>query len=180
MKVLVVLANGFEEIETMSIIDILRRANIDTVVAGLESKAALGAHGVKVEADTLLKKVLSEEFDVIVLPGGGEGTQNLLKSEQLKSILLDFDKQKKQIAAICAAPLVLAEHGILKNRKATSFPGVPLKDALFSEAVLVEDEHILTSRGPATAPYFALKLVEKLKSAEEASKIKKDMLFDLI
>jgi len=163
-RVLVPLAEGCEELEAVTIIDILRRAGIEVVTAGLASGPVRASRGVVLVPDTLLDQVLSQEFDMIVLPGGKGGADRLAEDERVRDLLLRAFEQGKYIAAICAAPRVLAESGLLKGRHATSFPGI-LDDQTgihLSKAPVVQDGRIITSRGPGTAMDFALELVRLL------------------
>ncbi len=163
-KVLVALAPGFEEIETVTVVDILRRAGARVVLAATEEGPIEGSRGVSVLPDTLIDQVDDTDFDLVVLPGGQPGTANLQKNEKVKAIIQNMHRSGKQVAAICAAPIVLHSAGILKNTVATSHPSV--KDQLsgvdYSEERVVVDGTIVTSRSPGTALEFALKLVEIL------------------
>ena len=163
-KVLVLLAQGCEEIEAVTIIDILRRAGIEVTSAGLDDLPVLGSHSVMLLADTTLDLAQHQEFDMIVLPGGLPGTDNLRSDKRLIALLQKMAQQGKYIAAICAAPSVLAAAGLLDGRKATCYPtcldGFP--QVHLQTAAVVEDGNIITSRGPGTAMDFALALVERL------------------
>lgn len=178
-KVVVPLADGFEEIEAMSIVDILRRANIEVVLAGLHDGFITSARGVKVIPDVTIDRVKADEFDMIVLPGGQPGSDNLNADKRVRELILEFNKKGKPTGAICAAPYVLANAGILQGKKATSYPTYREKitGAVYTDEDVVEDGNIITSRGPATAACFALKIVEKLKGKEIAENIEKAMLF---
>lgn len=178
-KVLIPLADGFEEIEALSIVDILRRASIDVVLAGLKEGPVVSARGVKVIPDTTIDKVKPDEFDMIVLPGGQPGTDNLNADERVKGLVRDFYQRGKLTGAICAAPYVLASAGVLQGKRATSYPTYrdKITDAVYLEEDVVEDGNVLTSRGPATAACFAFKIVERLKGKETAENIMKAMLF---
>lgn len=177
-KVLIPLAVGFEEIETMTLIDVLRRAEIEVVTAGLDQMMPKGAHGVTVQADTLLSDVDTNGFDMILLPGGLPGAEYLAKSEKIKTILQDFDAKNKYIGAICAAPWALSVAGVLKDSY-TCYPGfegqVEHKGYVSSSDVVV-DQNIMTSRGPATAMSFALAIVEKLCGEEKYAEVKGGLL----
>jgi 4-methyl-5(b-hydroxyethyl)-thiazole monophosphate biosynthesis len=127
-KVLVLLATGFEEIETITVVDILRRAGARVVLAATEEGPIEGSRGVSVLPDTLINQVDDKDFDLLVLPGGQPGTTNLQKSTKVKSIIQSMYQSRKQIAAICAAPTILHSAGILKNTVVTSHPSV--KDQL--------------------------------------------------
>lgn len=179
MKVAIVLANGFEEIEAVSLIDILRRADIDAVSVGLDKKCVCGTHGVEMISDEILDDIKVSEFDMIVLPGGLPGAENLAKSEKLGKILRDFDANNAKIGAICAAPWALATAGVLKSSY-TCYPGFENQIAhpgYTNSANVVKDQNIMTSKGPATAMEFALQIVRELKGEQVYSKLKSDLLF---
>lgn len=167
-KVLVTLAPGFEEIETITVVDILRRAGARVVLAATEEGPIEGSRGISVLADTLINQVDDTEFDLVVLPGGQPGTTNLQNNEIVKAIVQNMHRTHKQIAAICAAPTILHSAGILKNAVATSHPSVrdQLNDIDYSEERVVVDGNIVTSRSPGTALEFSLKLVEILFGRE--------------
>jgi len=173
-KALVVLAEGFEEIEAVAPIDILRRAEVDVTVAGLRGDSVTGAHGVEIKADVVFGdyKLLP---DAIVFPGGMPGAENLASSVELKDMVLKMHSGGKLIAAICASPaIVLAPEGILRGRTATCYPGLEKNfspDVKFVKEEVVQDGNVITSRGPATALVFGLKIAENL-----AGKAKTDML----
>lgn len=167
VKIAAMLANGFEEVEALAVIDILRRADIETDMISIhESKTVIGAHNIPIIADRLLQEINLEEYGGIFLPGGMPGTNNLDNSEKLCEAILDFDKRNKLLAAICAAPKVYGRLGILKGRKATCFPGFEnyLEGAeIKGQDKVVRDSHIVTSRGMGTAIDLGLALVEELK-----------------
>jgi len=179
--VLVPLFEGFEEIEAITIIDVLRRANIKVVTASLDSKTVMGAHAIAVIADRLLDELLDQinanQFDAIILAGGA-GTFRMREDSRIDSILKSQFQANKLIGAICAAPTVLSQSGILKGKRATSFPSV--KDQLevgeYLQIPVVVDGNIVTSSGAGTAMAFALKLVEILQDEAIASKLASEML----
>ena len=180
MKVLVPLAKGFEEIEAISVIDVLRRAKIEVMVASLDANALVqGANGVSVQTDFQVKDVGANEIDMIVLPGGWEGTHALAKDENVQNLLKEMDAKGKNIGAICAAPFALNAAGVLKRRY-TCYPSVEEEikmDGYQGDAnMVVEDENIMTSRGPATAICFALAIVKKLKGEEVYKSVKAGIL----
>ena len=173
-KALLVLADGFEEIEAFTPFDILKRAGIDVVVTGLAAKEIKSARGAKILADKILDEKDSS-FDGIILPGGLSGVENLSKSEKVKRIIKKMNDDGKIIAAICASTaLVLEPTGILKGKKVTGYPGT-LKES--AEGAVVVDGTIVTSKGPGTAHLFGFKLAELLAGREKAESVKKATLF---
>lgn len=177
-RVAVILADGFEEVEAMAIIDVLRRAEIDTVVAGLHDGRITSSRKVNVIPDTVIDTVKAEDFDMIVLPGGQPGADNMNADTRVKDLIRNFIKKGKLAGAICAAPIVLAAAGVLKGKRATSYPTYKDKvgDVIYEEKTVVVDGNVLTSRGPGTALYFGLAIVERLVGKEKAQKIKEAML----
>ena len=179
-KVLVPLANGFEEIEAVSIIDVLRRAEIEVVVAALDSnKLVTGANGIKIEADTSIPNVDVESLDMVVLPGGWGGTHALADDENVQAILKQMDQKGKNIGAICAAPFALDKAGVLKE-KFTCYPSVENdiqhEGYMGDASMVVEDQNVMTSRGPGTALCFGLSIVRKLKGEETYTMLKEGLL----
>jgi 4-methyl-5(b-hydroxyethyl)-thiazole monophosphate biosynthesis len=166
-RVIVPLAEGFEEIEAITVIDLLRRAGIEVETAALATRRVTGSHGIAVEADGLLEDLQHQAFDMVVLPGGMPGAEHLKNDPRVLSLLRSFDRQGRYVAAICAAPGVLAHAGLLEGRTATSFPGFLRADSAtgirLSDAPVVSDGRLVTSRGPGTAMDFALALVELLE-----------------
>jgi len=181
-KVAVLLADGFEEIEALTCVDVLRRANIQCDMLGLSSLMVSGSHHITVQADRLLEANM-DEYDMLVLPGGMPGAVNLRDNETLISLIKRFNTNPdKFIAAICAAPIVLEKAGIIENRSITSYPSASYTE-LFSKAdyqskIVVVDDHLITSRGPATSLAFAFKLVELLNG--DSSKLKDSMLYQML
>ena len=181
-RVLVPLASGFEEIEAVAIIDILRRAEIEVLVASLNDTALVkGANGISIETDLHIKSIQSDTLDMIVLPGGWDGTYALADDENVQRILQEMDAKGKSIGAICAAPFALNKAGVLK-KNFTCYPSVEeqiRKDGYQGDkAMVIEDENIMTSRGPATAICFALQIVKKLKGEETFNMLKSGLLAD--
>lgn len=177
-RVLLPLAVGFEEIEAITIVDILRRAGVEVVMGSLEGLHVKGAHGIEVIADALLCELSHQDFDMIVLPGGLPGATNLAKDVKVLTLLQDFDKAEKHIAAICAAPLALKSAGVLKNHY-TCYPSFETHIAhqgYSDSASVVCDANITTSRGPSTAIAFTLKLVEILCGQQMVQKLQKELL----
>ena len=164
-KVLVFLAPGFEEIEAVTIIDILCRGEIKVVVAGLEKESVTGSHNISIKCDIFYKDLNIDEFDFLVLPGGQPGTNNLKANPTIIEWLKKFNNEKKMIGAICAAPIVLKEANIINSIKITSYPA-EMKNfdtENYSEQNVVKDKNIITSRGVGTAIEFALELVNSIK-----------------
>jgi 4-methyl-5(b-hydroxyethyl)-thiazole monophosphate biosynthesis len=163
-KVLVPLAQGCEEIEAVTIINILRRAGIEVISAGLDDLPVLGSRGVMMLPDISLDTALQQSFDMIVLPGGQPGTDNLNADKRIIALLQQMAQQGKYVAAICAAPAVMASAGLLDGKQATSFPETldAFPEVMQQAAAVVEDGKLITSRGPGTAMDFALMLVERL------------------
>jgi 4-methyl-5(b-hydroxyethyl)-thiazole monophosphate biosynthesis len=175
---LVLLAPGFEEIEAVAIVDVLRRADVAVTVAATAAGPVEGSHGIRVVADQELGGVRGSDFDVIVLPGGQPGTRNLEYDPRVRQLLAEADRAERRIAAICAAPRVLHGAGLLAGRRATSHPSVraDLAGAAYTEERVVSDGRVTTSRGPGTAIEFALRLVEQLRGAEKAAELARAML----
>lgn len=172
---LVPLAEGFEEIESMTIIDILRRADVDVTVAGLKHGALKGSRGVHVVPDVTLDEALGRDYDLVALPGGLPGAQYLNDDSRVQQLVKDMAGKGKVVAAICAAPMVLANTGLLEGKKATSYPGVldkmDLPGTTCTGGVIEEDGNIVTSRGPGTAMDFALALVERLEGPDKRKSV---------
>jgi protein deglycase len=175
---LVPLAEGFEEIEAVTIIDVLRRGGVEVITAGLESAIVEGSHQMTIIADRVLDRVDPTTFDLIVLPGG-PGTYRLKEDPRIADMLKQHAQAGKLTAAVCAAPLVLSEAGLLEGKKATSFPSVKeqLQVGEYLPVPVVVDGQIVTGRGPGAAMAFALKLVEILMGEAAATKLAKDMVY---
>lgn len=168
------LADGFEEVEALTAVDLLRRADLEVVTVSIMGrKEVTGAHDVMVMADALFEEINYDNCEMMVLPGGGKGAQNLDAHDGIAENLKRFADQDKWIAAICAAPMVLGHHGLLKGRKATIYKGMEaeLIDAEPVDKTVVVDGNIITSQGPATAMVFALKIIEILQGKKEADAI---------
>jgi len=176
MKALVLLAEGFEEIEATAIIDVLRRADVKVTTAALGANPVRGSHGIALVADRPLDGVESEAFDAVVLPGGMPGAKNLKEDPRVVGLVAKAARDGKVVAALCAGPIALAAAGVLAGRRATAYPGYELEGALFSEERVVVDDNVITSRGPGTAIEFSLALVEKLVGAAAADRLRKAML----
>lgn len=175
------LAQGFEEIEALTIIDLLRRAQLDVQSVSITGdKRVVGTHGVPVEADILYEEADYEGCEMIVLPGGLPGADYLGKHEGLTSHIRCFAETGKYLAAICAAPMVFGAQGVLKGKKATIYPGMEerLTGAEPQEDLVVVDGNLITSKGPATAMPFAIRLVEILKGKDAADQLAEGLLWN--
>lgn len=172
------LDNGFEEIEAITVVDILRRAKIGIEIIAIKQKDNIGAHGIKITADKLIDDIKFNEIDMVILPGGMPGTLNLAKSEKLQNCLKYCIENNKKIAAICAAPSILGLNGYLKNKTATCYP--EFEDKLIGTKIstksYVTDGNITTANGPGSATQFALELVRILKGEDAKANIKTEML----
>ena len=177
-KVLVPIAPGFEEIETITIVDILRRAGARVILAGTVGGVLEGSRGIKIVPDELLDSVMQDNFELICLPGGQPGTDNLKKDIRIEILLKKMFEQDKLIGAICAAPTILKKTSILENKFITSHPSVEsvfkTENYLFDRVVV--DGNLITSQSPGTAMEFALKLVEILFGSNRLKKLNEGIL----
>lgn len=177
--VIIPMATGFEEIEAITIIDTLRRAENDVQTVSLNDQLEVtGAHSIKTIADKSITAI--KDFDAIILPGGMPGTTNLLESHLLKELLIQANQDKKIIGAICAAPWVLAECGLLENKPATCYPAFEdkLSNSEVTQNKVVISDNIITSRGVGTALDFSLDCVKLLNGEDKANELAKAMLVD--
>lgn len=178
--VLVPLADGCEELEAVTIIDILRRAGIDVVTAGLDDQLVRASHGVRIMPDTNLDEALTRDYDMVVLPGGLPGADNLDEDPRVKELLKKMANSERFTAAICAAPKVLANAGLLRGKKATAYPGsldsVNHQAQLVSADAVVRDGKVITSRGPGTAMDFALALIEALTGKAKRDEVERALV----
>lgn len=178
-KVYVFFAPGFEEIEALTVVDILRRANVETEMVSITGDYdVLGAHGINVRTDKLFDEI--ESADMLVLPGGMPGTRNLQAYSPLEKMLREYVSNDKYIAAICAAPTVFGAFGFLEGKNACCYPGMEneLLGANANTKKVTVDGKIITSRGMGTAIDFALKIVELLLDEETAAKLRKAIVAD--
>lgn len=179
-KICVFTVDGFEEIEGLTVVDLLRRAGAEVFMVSVgEGLIIKGAHNIELKADVLFDEICYDDADILVLPGGMPGTLNLRNHEKLCALLKGFAAKDKKIAAICAAPMIFGELGLLKGRKATCYPG--FEDKLAGAEVcterVVRDGNITTSRGLGTAIPFALELISQLYGKEKAEEIKKSVIY---
>jgi 4-methyl-5(b-hydroxyethyl)-thiazole monophosphate biosynthesis len=177
-KVLIPLASGFEEIEALAVTDILRRAEIEVVLAGLHAGPVVSARNVSITPDTTIDSVIIDSFDMIILPGGQPGTDNLNADPRIHVLLNEFSAKGKLVSAICAAPIVLAAAGLLKGANVTCYPSYcnQLLGGIYRDLPVVVDGNLTTSQGPGTAIPFGLTIVARLAGQPVADKIAKAML----
>ena len=180
-NVRVFLADGFEEIEALTVVDILRRAGVETTTVSVTKKCVVeGAHGICVEADALFEESDFHETEMLVFPGGMPGTLNLQAHTGLRELLLAYGKMEKYVAAICAAPSILGELGMLDGKRACCYPSFEekLTGAEVVREPVVLDQNVITSRGMGTAIPFALKLAEVLCGMERAEEVRKSIIYN--
>ena len=181
-KVLVPLAAGCEELEAVTVIDLLRRAGIAVVSAGLGARgeAVRASRGTVLLPDTSLDEALTQSYDMVVLPGGLPGADHLNRDARIHRLLREMAEHGRYIAAICAAPRVLADAGLLRGRRATSFPGAlsaaQLEGVRYEETAVVCDGPLVTSRGPGTAMDFALVLIELLAGKAKREEVERGLV----
>ncbi len=179
-KVSVLLADGFEEVEALTAVDLLRRAKVyvDTVSITDDYKVH-GAHGINVQTEDLFDEVNFVEFDMIVLPGGMPGTINLMEHEGVRRVVRSFVEEGKPVGAICAAPTILADLDLVKGKRITCYPSCEpdIQGAVLTHAPVMVDGNIITGQGVGSAIDFALKLIEKLLGAEKAKEIAEAIVY---
>lgn len=179
-RALIPLATGFEELEAVTVVDLLRRAKIDVIVAGLTGKQPVtGSRGVLLVPDVSLADVLNDDFDLIVLPGGLTGAHYLRDDLRIIKLLQRHDRQGSMLAAICAAPLVLLQAGLLTGKSVTAFPGVldtQNADYRYTANAVEQSSNVLTSRGPGTAIDFSLLLIEQLLGLTQKQEVESGLV----
>jgi len=180
-SVLIPLAKGFEELEAVALIDVMRRGGIEVRIAYLEdefqNELVLGANGITIKADTSIKNVISDDFDMMVLPGGWDGTYALAEHGRVQELLREF-KEQKIVGAMCAAPFALKKAGVLGARY-TAYPGAVDEidhPGYVADEKVVEDGNVMTSQGPGTAVCFGLAIVKRLVGEESMLAVKDGML----
>ncbi|HED16907.1 MAG TPA: DJ-1/PfpI family protein [Gammaproteobacteria bacterium] len=182
-RVLVPLAEGCEELEAVTVIDLLRRAGIEVISAGLEQGSIKASRGMVLVPDMTLDQALDSaqaDYDMVVLPGGLPGADHLNNDSRIQKLITEMNQQQRYVAAICAAPKVLARAGLLNGRKATAYPGVLQALAVpglsfQQETAVVVDEKVITSRGPGTAMNFALTLIEILVGQDKRDEVEQGL-----
>lgn len=174
----VLLAEGFEEVEAITVVDVLRRAEIEVTTVGIGSKTITGTHGIPVTADMCSCEAKAEGLEMVILPGGMPGTTNLGESEKVAEYVDYCVKNDKYVCAICAAPMVLGKLGVLEGKNAVCYPGCEggLTGANIVKEAVVVDGKVVTSMGPGTATEFGLKIVELVKGKAVSDQVRSDML----
>ena len=178
-NIFVFLAEGFEEIEALTPVDVLRRAGLSVqTVSVMDEQIVAGAHGVPVLADKMFAEINPEDAEMILLPGGLPGATNLDAHEGLGQMIQDFAKEEKPLAAICAAPLVFGNRGLLQGKKATCYPGFEtyLQGAEYTAALVERDGNFITGKGPGAAMEFAFAIVEKYCGIDKVNELKQGMM----
>lgn len=179
INVLVPLAQGCEELEAVTITDLLTRAGFNVVTAGLDAQPVVASRGMVLVPKTSMDKVMEQVFDMIVLPGGLPGADHLRDNELVQEKLKQMAAQNKYTTAICAAPKALAQAGLLNNKKVTSYPGsldnAPAENMQYLEDSVVIDGKVVTSRGPGTAMDFALTLIELLAGKNKRDEVERPL-----
>jgi protein deglycase len=175
-KVLVTLAPGFEEIETITVVDILRRAGTRVTLAATVPGLIEGSRGIKIAPDNMLETVMDKEFDLIFLPGGQPGTDNLKNDLRIVKLLHKMQNQGKYISAICASPTILQKAGIIKNRSITCHPSLKSQFDAYTDDRVVIHGKLITSQSPGTAMELAMKLVEVLYGMDRMKKVNAGVL----
>lgn len=179
-RAVMLFAEGFETVEALMVVDILRRGGVEVTMTSIDGEDIVrSSHGVGVEMDAAMDEIDGSDYDAIILPGGMPGTLHLGESEAVKKLLLLMNENGKIVSAICAAPGVLGKYGLLQGKKACSYPEheVNLLGATVSREPVVVDGNIVTSRGMGTAMEFAFTLLEMLESKEKADKIKTAIVY---
>jgi 4-methyl-5(b-hydroxyethyl)-thiazole monophosphate biosynthesis len=180
-KVYVFFANGTEEIEGLTVIDLLRRAGIKVESVSIEENLeVMGSHEILIKTDRGFSDIVFDDADMLVIPGGMPGTMNLLACQELQKLINEFHQEGKMLAAICAAPIVLGASGVLKGKRATCYPGYEdrLVGASYVDQPVVCDGNIITSRGLGTAIEFSLAIIEHFCGSEKAEQIGKAIIYN--
>ena len=180
-KLIIMLAEGFEEIEALTVVDVLRRADFICDMVALKDLEVKGAHNIVVKSDKVITEGNFHEYDGVILPGGMPGTTNLRTDIRLIELVKEFYSSGKLVAAICAAPTVLAKVGIINGKAVTSYPGVKdeLEHSIYKEDLVVRDENILTSRGAGTALEFSYEILNYFGEQEKSEELKEGMIYNL-
>jgi 4-methyl-5(b-hydroxyethyl)-thiazole monophosphate biosynthesis len=176
-KILMILADGFEEIEAIAVADVLRRAGLDLTLAGLSAQMITGAHGIAVKADCLLANVNSSEMNAVVLPGGMPGAMHLRESDAVMETVKAIYNKGGIAAAICAAPIALARAGIIDGKQITAYPGFEkyLEKSDYTETLTQVDGRVITGKGPGASFEFAARIAEAFGKGEQVKTILANM-----
>lgn len=177
MKIFIPLADGFEELEATTVIDLLRRAGVTIDTVGVPATTITGSHGIRMTTDKKIIEIKPEEYDGIILPGGGKGVENLMRSSAIIEAIKKLNSRGKLVAAICAAPRLLAKAGVLEKRRATIYPGLEKEIPYPRGDKVVVDDNIITSQGPGTAMEFTLRIVGILLGQAKAEKLRREIVF---
>ena len=186
IRVAVLMANGTEEVEALSVVDVLRRGGVEVTIVSIQDKELTTSHGVKIIADDVLENIRFNEFDGVVIPGGVQGAQSLRDNPKVIEFIKDRNAEKKLCAAMCAGPIVLAKADIIKGKSLTTYPhenfSSPVKEsgAVYSESIVEVDGNIVTARGPAISLYFGLQILETLCGKEKRDEVANAMLIPLL
>lgn len=179
-KIAVFFANGFEEVEALTVVDLCRRGGIEVNMVSIDdSLNVVGRTNIEVKTDMLYDEKIVANYDGLILPGGMPGTRNLMAHKGLCAMLWDFNCKGKLVAAICAAPMVLGTLGILKGKKACCYPGMEeyLEGAEVDDGVVSKDGNVITSKGVGTAIAFSLAIIEKLEDKRTADEVKESIVY---
>lgn len=182
-KAIVLLAKGFEEVEALTCVDVLRRGGVHCITCSINlDKDVMGCHEIHVKANSLLKTTDVDKYDAIIIPGGMPGAANLRDDSAVIDLVKKFNSENKIVAAICAGPIVLKRAEIIEGKEVTCYSGFEsdLQPVNFSREIVVQDGNIITSRGPATAIYFAFEILQNLVDKDVVENLKKDMLLNLV
>jgi len=180
-KAIVLLTKGFEEVEALTVVDVLRRGGVHCITCSIDgAEEVLGSHSIHVKANNLIEKVDVDKYDALVIPGGMPGAAHLRDSKKVIDLVKKFNSENKILAAICAGPIVFGKAGVLEGKKVTSYPGFEgeLGTVTYCKDIVVQDGNIITSRGPATAMYFSFKILESLVDNETVENLREAMLMN--
>lgn len=180
MKVAVCFATGYEEVEALSTVDVLRRGKVDTVMVGIDGKTVVSSRNISINMDMLIEEINWDEIDMVVLPGGLPGVDNLIANEKLCTIIREFKERGKFIGAICAAPSILGKLGVLEGEKATCYPGFEkfLAGATVTHERVTKSNKIITGIGAGASLEFAFALLEQAQGKEVADEIRQGMIMN--
>lgn len=182
-KVLVFIADGTEEVEVITVVDYLRRADLEVdLVSVMKEKEITGAHNIKIVADKLIDEVKSSDYDAVYAPGGLPGAYHIRDSKEAISIFKELAEEGKVTSALCAAPIVLDEAGLLEGKDFTCYPGFEgeINSGNHKEEITVKDGKLITGRGPAIAASLAFELIEELLGPDKRKEVEEGTLFNLL